>query len=379
MGIIYERFQARFRLDRAHRCYCGTYRLHRFARLGLRVPQDAGAADLAHGAFEGEFTARDATTRETLQDYLDREERLFRELRVKIYDRLEPTAETTYSRYRAGGLQDPHQLPRNWNRTFELVPGKASRGGVLLLHGLTDSPYSLRRIGEIFYAKGFYVLGLRLPGHGTIPGALTDVRWEDWVAASRIGARHVRERIGPDSPFVIAGYSNGGALAVKYCLDALPDPGLPPPDRLLLFSPEIGITPFGRHRELPQAPELLPYFAKFKWLSIEARVRPLQVQLLPQERRPAGLRNHGRCRTSWTRRSHRQAGEFPPVLTFLSWIDATVETPATIDRLYDQARKRGQRTGRLRREPLRPACPFIRPETTASLERLEDRSDLPTD
>jgi hypothetical protein len=145
----------------------------------------------------GEFTARDATTRETLQDYLDREERLFRELRVKIYDRLAPTAETTYSRYRAGGLQDPHQLPRNWNRTFELVPEKV-QGGVLLLHGLTDSPYSLRRIGEIFYGKGFYVLGLRLPGHGTIPGALTEVDWKDWVAASRMGARHVRERIGAE-------------------------------------------------------------------------------------------------------------------------------------------------------------------------------------
>jgi len=95
----------------------------------------------------GEFTARVAAAQGTLQDYLDQEERLFRELRVKNYDRLAPTAETSYSRYRADGLQDPQQLPRNWNRTFELVPEKI-QGGTLLLHGLTDSPYSLRRIGE---------------------------------------------------------------------------------------------------------------------------------------------------------------------------------------------------------------------------------------
>ena len=121
-----------------------------------------------------EFTANDASPQRTLQDYLDQEERLFRELRVKIYDRLVPTAEMTFNRYRTGGLQDPQQLPRNWNRTFELVPVNI-QGGALLLHGLTDSPYSLRRIGEILLGKGFYVLGLRLPGHGTIPGALTEV------------------------------------------------------------------------------------------------------------------------------------------------------------------------------------------------------------
>jgi hypothetical protein len=89
---------------------------------------------------------------------------------VKIDDRLSPTAEMTFSRYRAGGLQDPQQLPRNWNRTFELVPEQI-QGGALLPRGLTDSPYSPRRIGEIFHGKGFYVLGLRLPGHGKDTGS----------------------------------------------------------------------------------------------------------------------------------------------------------------------------------------------------------------
>ena len=169
---------------------------------------------------KNEFTAADATPQSTLQDYLDRESRLFGELQVMVYQSVEPTDELIYSRYRAGGSQDPAWRQQNWNRTFELVPENI-KGGALLLHGLTDSPYSLRRIGELLYARGFYVLGLRLPGHGTVPGALTQVCWEDWVAASRIGARHVRERIGTERPLVIAGYSNGGGLAVKYALDAL--------------------------------------------------------------------------------------------------------------------------------------------------------------
>ena len=325
----------------------------------------------------GEFTTRGATAQGTLQDYLDQEERLFRELRVKIYDRLAPTAETTFSRYRAGGLQDPQQLPRNWNRTFELVPEKI-QGGALLLHGLTDSPYSLRRIGEILHAKGHYVLGLRLPGHGTIPGALTEVDWKDWVAASRIGARHVRERIGPDKPFVIAGYSNGGALAVKYSLDALSDPGLPPPDRVLLFSPEIGITPFSAIANSHKLLSFLSYFAQFKWLSIQPEYDPFKYNSFPKN---AGQQAYEitaalKRQLEETRKAGKLA-DFPPVLTFLSWVDATVETLATIDRLYGQLENQGNelvifdvnRSDRLK--------PFYPAGDAASLERLEDRSDLP--
>ena len=103
-----------------------------------------------------EFTARDATSKSTLQEYLDQEERLFLELEENIYDRVAPTEDLKFNRYRAGGPQDPGSWKTNWNRTFELVP-EVIQGGALLLHGLTDSPYSLRKIGEILHARGFYV------------------------------------------------------------------------------------------------------------------------------------------------------------------------------------------------------------------------------
>ncbi|MFA9476543.1 MAG: hypothetical protein ACERJ2_18575, partial [Filomicrobium sp.] len=119
-------------------------------------------------SLSGEFTASDSTPKSTLQNYLDQEERLFSELKENIFDRVESTDDLKFSRYRDGGPQDPGRWETNWNRTFELVP-EHIQGGALLLHGLTDSPYSLRKIGEILHAKGFYVLGLRLPAHGTIP------------------------------------------------------------------------------------------------------------------------------------------------------------------------------------------------------------------
>ena len=324
-----------------------------------------------------EFTARDMTPQSTLQDYLNQEERLFRELRVKIYDRLVPTAEMTFNRYRAGGLQDPQQLPRNWNRTFELVPENI-QGGALLLHGLTDSPYSLRRIGEILQGKGFYVLGLRLPGHGTVPGALTEVNWKDWVAASRIAARHVSKRIGPDKPFVIAGYSNGGALTVKYSLDALSDPGLPPADGLLLFSPEIGITPFSAIANSHKLLSFLPYFAQFKWLSIQPEYDPFKYNSFPK--------NAGQQAYEITAALQQQIGEarkagkladFPPVTTFLSWVDATVETSATIDRFYGQLQNQGNELVIFDVDRSDLLTPFYPPGDAAKIEDLENRSDLP--
>ena len=62
---------------------------------------------------------------------------------------------------------------------------------------------------------------IRLPAHGTVPGALTDVEWEDWQAATRLAVREAVRRSGPGKPLHVVGYSQGGALAVKYALDAL--------------------------------------------------------------------------------------------------------------------------------------------------------------
>ena len=103
---------------------------------------------------------------------------------------------------------------------------------MVLLHGLTDSPYSLRHIARRYRDHGFVAVAIRLPAHGTVPGALTAVEWEDWLAATRLAVREAHRRAGPGKPLHIVGFSNGGALAVKYALDALGDDNLARPDRL---------------------------------------------------------------------------------------------------------------------------------------------------
>jgi alpha-beta hydrolase superfamily lysophospholipase len=328
--------------------------------------------------FENEFAAGDATPEFTLRDYVAREDALFAEVTTKIYDRTEPTVETLFSRYRTNGAQDPRRQKPDWNHTVELNPNAELRGGVLLLHGLTDSPYSLRRIGELFVARGYYVVALRLPGHGTTPGALVDVNWRDWVAASRVGARAVHARIGEAKPFVIAGYSNGGGLAVTYALDTLTDSTLPKADALVLLSPEIGIAPIAVISNAGRRLTYLPYFEQFKWLSIEPEYDPYKYNSFPKN----AAENAWQVTQAVERgmEDARRAGrsvQFPRVLTFLSWTDSTVETSSTIGDFYDHLENPDSELVIFDVNRFDTFKGFMPPDEDAQLDALQARTDLP--
>lgn len=145
-----------------------------------------------HRALGSEVRARDLTDTSTLADYLRFEEVVFREMEETVIPAVGPADRVRTNRYWAESPINPLRYPKNWNRTVELVPQGEIRGGALLVHGLTDAPYSVRAEAELYAREGFYALCVRVPGHGTVPGALTEADWEDWRAAVRLGARHVR-------------------------------------------------------------------------------------------------------------------------------------------------------------------------------------------
>ncbi len=175
----------------------------------------------------------------------------------------------------------PAGFAHDWNRSYVLEPDGPPKGAVVLLHGLTDAPYSLRHIAERYRALGFVAIGLRTPGHGTVPAALTASRWEDWLAATRLAVREARRRIGPALPLHLVGYSAGGAFALKYALDAIEDPRLTRPDRLVLISPMIGVNAAARFAALAALPALLPPFAKAAWLSVLPEFNPFKYNSFP--------------------------------------------------------------------------------------------------
>jgi alpha-beta hydrolase superfamily lysophospholipase len=198
------------------------------------------------------------------------------------------------------------------------------------------------------------------------------------MAATRIGARHVREQIGPDLSFVIAGYSNGGALAVKYSLETLFDPSLPRPNRLLLFSPEIGISAFAFLAKSHKFLSFLPYFEKFQWLDIGPEYDPFKYNSFPKNAAQQAYEiTKSMQRQIKTTRAAGKFEDFPPVLTFLSWIDATVDTSATIHRLYERLENNGSELVVFDVNRFDRLASFIPTANDKPLKHLEARSDLP--
>lgn len=98
-----------------------------------------------------------------------------------------------------------------------ILPGAESfqaDGGdvaVLLVHGFTGSPHSLRDWAEHHAAAGLTVSLPRLPGHGTSWQECNRTRWPDWYACVE------REllRLAADRTVVVGGLSMGGALALR--------------------------------------------------------------------------------------------------------------------------------------------------------------------
>lgn len=268
--------------------------------------------------------------------WLEAEERVFTAVRDEVTARTEAADPGTLNRYLAGSPVDPGHFAHDWNRSFVLQPDGEPRGAVVLLHGLTDSPYSQRHVADLYRERGFVALAIRLPGHGTVPGGLTGIDWEDWLAATRLAVREARRRVGPSRPLHLVGYSNGGALAVKYALDALEDDALPRPDRVVLLSPMIGVTRFARFAGFAALPSVLPAFASAAWLSISPEFNPFKYNSFPVN----GATQSHRLTAALQEQIVRLAADgtlsaMPPLQTFQSVLDFTVSTPALFEALYD--------------------------------------------
>lgn len=287
-----------------------------------------------HGVeLDQEFTAGSRVS--NFEEYLALEDRLFAQLDERVYGRTGPAGHERVNRYKRGSLSDPQRWTPDWNRSFEL-PVAAPRASVLLLHGLSDSPYSMRALGERLHAEGAHVLGLRIPGHGTAPSGLVTVRWQDMAAAVRLAVAHLAER-NPGRPLHVIGYSNGAALAVHYALAALDEPALPRVDRLVLLSPEIGVAAAAALAVWQARLGYLLGLDKLAWNDILPEYDPFKYGSFAVN---AGDVSH-RLTAEIQRRLDRLEGAgalqgMPPMLAFTSAVDATVLPVALVQNLYNR-------------------------------------------
>lgn len=279
---------------------------------------------------EGEFSLQRSADIASFEDYIRLEDTLFEELDKRVYQHTPTGIEHSLQRYSRGSISDPTQRQPNWNRSFELRNAQPS-AAVLLLHGMTDSPYSLRALGETLHQRGFHVLGLRLPGHGTAPSGMLHVTWQDMSAAVKLAMAQLNTVAG-DKPIHIIGYSTGAALALDYVLQLEQGHAGKNPDSLVLISPAIGIKATAALAKWKRRLSLLPGLGNMAWLQIEPEFDPYkynsfttnaaeQVHELTTSvaRRIAGRSDKGRM--------------LPPILVLKSTVDATVSTDALVDRL----------------------------------------------
>ena len=291
-------------------------------------------------ALDSEFRAGHAGAATTFAAYIEQEARLFAELKQRIYDDPGQASRQPYDRYAAGSPVARLALETAGNRSTVTL-ADAARGAVVLLHGLTDAPYSLQAVGRALHQRGFHVVALRLPGHGTTPGALTRVSWQDWDAAVQLAMRHAAALAG-GKPLYLAGYSTGAPLALLHALRAIDDPAVPMPTRLFLFSPAIGVSEFAVMSEVAGTLAFLPGLQKASWLDVLPEYDPFKYNSFPVNAANQVWRLTRELEARL--RAAHEAGKLdrmPTVTAFQSLVDSTVLAADVGTRLFMRLPARG--------------------------------------
>jgi len=311
---------------------------------------------------------------ETFADYLELEQRLFAQLDEQVYARIPHGDRRLLNRYSRGSLSDPARWSPDWNRSFEL-PAQTPKAAVLLLHGMSDSPYSLRSLGKRLNAAGAWVLGLRVPGHGTAPAGLVEVTWEDMAAAVRLAVRHLAEQAG-GRPIYIAGYSNGAALAVHYALSALEDEALPGVEGLVLISPAVGVTPVAALAVWQARLGHLLGLEKLAWNAIAPEYDPFKYGSFAVNAGDVVYRLTSRIQEAFDRMSGTGKLEhFPPLLAFASVVDATVSTPALVKGLFERLPKGDRELVLFDINRMAEAEPIMKSDPAGVIQALRENPD----
>jgi carboxylesterase len=87
---------------------------------------------------------------------------------------------------------------------------------VLLVHGLTGTPYEMRYLGEQLAARGVRVRGVKLAGHAGTPEELGAAGYDNWYESVVKGLEELRQF---GEPIVVVGLSMGAVLSARLAAD----------------------------------------------------------------------------------------------------------------------------------------------------------------
>ncbi|MAD88251.1 MAG: lysophospholipase [Pseudoalteromonas sp.] len=199
---------------------------------------------------------------------------------------------------------------------FELKADN-EKAAVLLIHGLTDSPYLFHDLANSFVEQGISVRTLLLPGHGTAAEALVDIDQADWRQAASYA---IKSMLNDFDNVYLGGFSTGGALVVDYLnRNTLNESELQKLKGVMLWSPaseaKAGMAWAAKYVSwftdyLDEAADI--DFAKYESFPANAgaQVHALMKRIEPKKLK--GLRN-------------------TPFFVVASEVDQTIETDATVN------------------------------------------------
>ena len=145
-----------------------------------------------------------------------------------------------------------------------MMPAKASRQGVVLVHGVLASPAELKDFAHRLAAEGHPVLCVRLKGHGTVPEDLHDSSWQDWLACVRRGYEimsHITQEVS------LVGFASGASLALLLAAEK--------PKGLVAVVSVSAPLKF-RGRDLRYVPTLDLVNSASKWLYMQNGIKPFK-------------------------------------------------------------------------------------------------------
>ncbi len=190
----------------------------------------------------------------------------------------------------------------------ELTGGR--RTGVLLSHGFTGSPYSVRAWGEHLAGLGYAVEVPRLPGHGTTWQEMNTTVWDDWYGEV---SRAFERLCAANEQVVVGGLSMGGALALRLAADH--------PDRVagvVVVNPAVAT----KRRDVKLLVVLKHLVRSFPGITDDIK--------------KAGVEEHGYLRTP-LKAAHSMFRAWPPLVADLPQVTAPLlYFRSTVDRVVDE-------------------------------------------
>ncbi|HEX2026335.1 MAG TPA: alpha/beta fold hydrolase [Actinomycetota bacterium] len=157
--------------------------------------------------------------------------------------------------------------PERSRQAFSFDGGPA---GILMVHGLTGNPSSLRQIGQWLAARGHAISAPLLPGHGTVWRDLGSARWPDWEREAEGALLELSSRT---AGVVAFGLSFGGAIALHLAARH--------PDRVRGV---VVVNAYLRDRRIVLAPVMWPVLRSVKGIGND--IRKAGADELPYERIP---------------------------------------------------------------------------------------------